>query len=158
MQLARAVLLFSLRHTPLALSVILIALWIGSLFWIVGWTWVGPRRFFCVVGVSGNLRLVTCDNAGNYGQRDGFFWEPEQAEHRVYLGRFELELPAWTGRSPTYSQNLDVRVVMIPIPFLLTFLLPLAIGPFIHYRFPLWTWFVWVGVIAGEMTWYGRIE
>ncbi len=47
-------------------------------------------------------------------------------------------------------------MLMIPIPWLLTLLLPLAVGPYFHYRFLLWTWFLMVAIIGAETAFYGR--
>ena len=42
----------------------------------------------------------------------------------------------------------------LPIPVLLTFLLPVAIGCLNRFRFSLWSWFVWTALVAAELAYY----
>lgn len=42
----------------------------------------------------------------------------------------------------------------VPIPAILTLLVPLAIGPFVGFRFPLWSGFAWTALIAAELVYY----
>jgi hypothetical protein len=43
---------------------------------------------------------------------------------------------------------LDYKCLFIPVPILLTSLLPLAIGPFLSFRFRLWHYFAYVVLVA----------
>jgi hypothetical protein len=48
------------------------------------------------------------------------------------------------------------EVVYIPIPLLLSLLFPLALGPFVRFRFPLWSYFAWTALLAAELAYYLR--
>jgi hypothetical protein len=43
-----------------------------------------------------------------------------------------------------------------PILFVLTFLFPLALAPFIRFRFSLWSYFAWTALVAAELAYYLR--
>jgi hypothetical protein len=47
-------------------------------------------------------------------------------------------------------------VFRLPIAALLTCLIPLAIAPFIRFRFPLWSWFAFSALVAVELAYYLR--
>jgi hypothetical protein len=44
----------------------------------------------------------------------------------------------------------------LPFLLLLTLLLPPAVGPFTHFRFPLWSYFAYTALLAAELAYYLR--
>lgn len=64
--------------------------------------------------------------------------------NRFYIGRFHL------------SRTAFWQTVILPAPVLLPVLLPIAIGCLVQFRFPLWSWFAWTGLIAAELAYYLR--
>ena len=152
MKRTHAILLLALRDSPLAIMGLLTVGWFFSQFHLFGWQWVGASRRDAVFFRCGSIRLVSTDTMG---ERSGFHSQSWNASDSEFWGEFEVEIFAWTD-SPTYAPIQEVSVVMIPIPWILTLLLPAAVGPFFRYRFPLWTWFAWVAIIAAETAWYCR--
>lgn len=55
-----------------------------------------------------------------------------------------------------YRSGVTLHIVRLPIPFLLTLLLPVAAGCLIRFRFPLWSYFAWTALIAAELAYYLR--
>ena len=47
-------------------------------------------------------------------------------------------------------------MIYIPIAWLITFMLPFALGCLTRFRFPLWSYFVWTALIAAELAYYLR--
>jgi len=47
-------------------------------------------------------------------------------------------------------------MVVVPVPFLITILLPLAIGPFISFRFRLWHYLAYTALVAVQLAYYSR--
>jgi hypothetical protein len=139
-----------LRYSPLALSICLLAVWIGTLFCIFGNVRIIGSRSYSAVGVDASVRLVSYEPYDDYPLHRGFFAERYESEPIAHFGEFQFHINGWPRPAPKFD------VIMIPIPFLLILLLPGAIGPFCRYRFPLWTWFVWVALIAAATAFYGR--
>ena len=46
------------------------------------------------------------------------------------------------------------RCIYVPFAFMLTAAIPFGVGPFIRYRFPLWSWFCWIALLAAELAYY----
>jgi len=53
-----------------------------------------------------------------------------------------------SGRREAYSA--------FPIPFLITLLFPLAVGPFLSFRFRLWHYLAYTALVAVELAYYLR--
>jgi hypothetical protein len=69
-----------------------------------------------------------------------------------YFGRFAY-WPA--GRPHHWWRGPYWRVlIQVPIPVLLTALLPFAIAPFVRFRFPLWQWLAFTTMVAAELAFY----
>jgi hypothetical protein len=69
-----------------------------------------------------------------------------------YFGRFAY----WPAGLPHHWWHGPYWRVLIqvPIPLLLTALLPFAVGPFIRFQFPLWQWFAFIATVAAELAFY----
>jgi hypothetical protein len=46
--------------------------------------------------------------------------------------------------------------VVVPIPWLITAVLPFAVGPFISFRFRLWHYLAYTTLVAVELAYYLR--
>jgi hypothetical protein len=58
-----------------------------------------------------------------------------------------------------YHMGLHGRPVLeteMPLPLMAALMLPLAVGPFLRFRFPLWSYFAWTALLAAEMAYYLR--
>ncbi|WP_254510963.1 hypothetical protein [Anatilimnocola floriformis] len=152
MKFARASLSFALRYSPLAIMVLLAVGWYFSLTAIYGWRYVGPERSHSVFFRIGSLRYIGIDSLG---ETPGFKTIAVNSRGWEQLGEFEFVASAWM-KETIYDDSVHPNVVSIPIPWLLTLLLPLAVGPLVRYRFPLWSWFVMVAIVGAETAFYGR--
>jgi hypothetical protein len=47
-------------------------------------------------------------------------------------------------------------MLVCPIVFAITLLLPFAVAPFTRFRFPLWSYFAWTALVAAELAYYLR--
>ncbi|WP_254510965.1 hypothetical protein [Anatilimnocola floriformis] len=73
--------------------------------------------------------------------------------HQKPMGRFEFEIAARpSGLYGPYNAN----VIMIPFAVLFTGLIPLAAGAIWRFRFPLWSWFFFMAVVAAELAFYAQ--
>jgi hypothetical protein len=55
-----------------------------------------------------------------------------------------------------FDQNENYFRLQVPIPGLIALSLPLALGPFTRFRFPLWSYFAWTALIATALAYYLR--
>jgi hypothetical protein len=73
----------------------------------------------------------------------------------------------WLLRSPdnhhghrlgrlTWRQGPSWHYLSVPIPILLAFCLPVAVGCLTRFRFPLWSYFAWTALVAAELAYYLR--
>jgi len=138
------------KFAPLVLSAILLACWPLSVFWLTSFSPDGD--FICpdsVTFVQGSVVVIirrdsprqfpTHFNQLRYGQ-----WPP----YREYLGWF------LTSQAVREFAKDGHCAVSLPIPFMLTCLLPFSIGAFNRYRFPLWSWLAYMTLFAAEMAHY----
>jgi hypothetical protein len=85
--------------------------------------------------------------------------EPIQIPPYFFLGLERCSLVELLGKFEVQTSNSAGWVGLqcaIPLLAIMTILLPPAIGPFLKYRFPLWSWFAYLAVLAGEMAIYLR--
>ena len=145
MKRVRALLWFAVRFAPLALLVALVAMWIASLFYQFGYTHIVRGRHWIAGALAAN---VVVESLAGLPRPEGFFLrEYHVGQKRPYFGRFGFHF----GALPDSSRY---DAIQIPVPWLVTLLLPAAIGPFLRYRYPLWTWFAWGAIVAGETAFY----
>ena len=52
--------------------------------------------------------------------------------------------------------NLGRHAVRVPFPLLITAMIPLAIGPFLCFRFRLWQYLAYMALVAVELAYYLR--
>jgi hypothetical protein len=50
----------------------------------------------------------------------------------------------------------EIVAWMVPLPLIITAVLPLAIGPFLSYRFRLWHYFAFTALVSVELAYYWR--
>jgi hypothetical protein len=71
--------------------------------------------------------------------------------------RNDVVIPSASGLG-TFGQSIPwvAHETSCPISFVLTLLLPFSLAPFIHFRFPLWSYFAWTALVAAELAYYLR--
>ncbi|QDU31912.1 hypothetical protein ETAA8_70740 [Anatilimnocola aggregata] len=140
-------LLYPLKYVPAIVSCLLLILWCVSLVAEVGYFhrtlrhgprvrgYLGFARGSLVYSIYPYLELIPQDG-GLVAQR-----LPGPINLRRSLGYFQYQRHPWL-------------VTAIPICWVLTALLPLAIGPWYRYRFASWMYFAWTALIAGQAAYF----
>jgi hypothetical protein len=132
-----------LKFTPVVVLVLLVVAWVVSwfAFWGFG-TNYGPYR--SISAVASTVQTVY--------YRPGDANEPAGLEVQRNRGR-------WTQK--TFTGHLDCSVewplflsIYAPYPLIISAVLPLAIGPFISFRFRLWHHLAYTALIAVELAYY----
>src|SRR5262245_17248052 len=125
-----------LKYLPAVLCGLLVVAWIAGFFW--------------VFALQSPLMGGGTIKAGLYGghilgwhQSD--FTVPRSFAIQYWQG--PKRLSHWLGVF-RFQWDSTTQMIYCPIPFLLTLLLPLAIGPFNRFRFPLWSYFAFTALIA----------
>jgi hypothetical protein len=131
-----------LKYVPLALVVLLVGLWVLNSFVNVSLNIPLSGDWYCGVSVYRGSVGVVCHQF-NY-----FHWL--EVGNGFALGEFRY-INVCVQTWPRYVRYAEL---MIPISCFITLLLPLAIGPFIRYRFRLWMWLAYTALIAAECAYY----
>lgn len=138
-----------LKYLPAFLASALLVGWLVSQFVRVGVAHAIAKGDVLYVLTDGMFTCTYCRPKVGW---DSFFVYPQTPTKRRYIGqlRFLQSGPPdhWLN-SPTFRLQIH-----LPIPLVLTALLPLAIGPFIRYRFPLWSWLAFLTLICCELAFY----
>jgi hypothetical protein len=129
-----------LKYTPAVVLGLLVVAWVVTQG---GW----------IEFVSGKFVMAL-----QHGSITGYWQESD----RMYVfGDFRTEW--WLDDAPTLGRlrMADARSVSstgswFPLPLLGTLMLPLAIGPFLSFRFRLWHYFAYTALLAIELAYYLR--
>jgi hypothetical protein len=89
-----------------------------------------------------------------HGSITGYWQESDRV---FFFGDFRQEW--WFDNAPKLghlrsADPLGSTGSWFPIPLLATLILPLAIGPFISFRFRLWHYFAFLTIVAVELAFY----
>lgn len=136
-----------LKYVPAVVLGLLVVAWVASIY-VDYWLDIPAINVgHYVLGVeSGSLYFGFNDHPfplGFYTQRDEFFTT-------VGFGRFACALDRHPDGS-IYRWWFDC-----PIACAATALLPLAIGPFVSFRFRLWHYLAYTALVAVELAYYLR--
>jgi hypothetical protein len=136
-----------LKYTPAVVMGLLATLWLINVFWRI---WIFPPQY-----AASDARMISLSHGGvtyfhipgsNDFRKDS--WgriEVKRREGNVYFGML-----SFNSGDPTRAK------FAVPHLMLITLLLPLAIGPFISFRFRLWHYLGYTALIAVELTYYFR--
>jgi hypothetical protein len=135
-----------LKYVPAILCGLLVVAWITSIFYQLGFSveYTTGRTPACFFACG---RLVVYDDVdGPTG------WIIKRNRDR--------DCKLWTT-CPIFEYHQLTPVwhcwrVCCPLTFVASVLVPLAIGPFTHFRFPLWSYFAWTALVAAELAFYLR--
>jgi hypothetical protein len=146
--------LASLKYVPAVLCGLLVVAW--------------PVSWFVAAGVSyrfgnGQVNLEIWGSHLDYvynrtkqpQTRLSAEWTKPLLDRRYLLGHLTHVA------TPPHNQFVGGRVyfrrgIFLPLPLLITVLLPLSIAPFTRFRFPLWSYFAWTALLAAELAYYLR--
>ena len=137
-----------LKCMPAVVLGLLVVAWVGSWLLVAGvhCGWIG-------------FQVYQSSAVFEWGSRPyDPIWEfrRQTIEHPAgVLGTFSARLQAqtieWQGR-----RIIEFPLVFVPLPLLVTFGLPLAIGPFLSFRFRLWHYLAYTALVAVELAYYLR--
>ena len=130
-----------LKYTPAVVLGLLVVVWVASCVTYAGVDFPARISIGWVVGNFIVSREVTRDTS-----------TPSS-----YFGISEI--PGLRAGSFSYAYDeFGTLMLMLPIFWLITIALPLAIGPFLSFRFRLWHYFAYTALIALELAYYLRLQ
>jgi hypothetical protein len=147
-----------LKYTPAVVLGVLVVAWSLS---IVCWLQYNVSVRYRTAGVSigeSTIELWTSTSPPQtffHQLRSGIHQDLEFDAVQTIAGELKYgNTPAvFSFSDPIHRQLYFLRV---PIPLLLVGMLPLAIGPFISYRFHLWHYLAYTALVAVEFAYYLR--
>jgi hypothetical protein len=125
-----------LKYTPVVVMGLLVVAWVVSWF-----------------GVTASQTAIRQHNA-YFASWQGTLYLGFDPNSYVDSVMFSPEPFRWTGIAGRLD-NMG-RYGTIPYVVLITFILPLAIGPFIRFRFRLWHYLAYTAIVAVELAYYLR--
>jgi hypothetical protein len=143
-----------LKYVPALLCGLLVVAWVVSFF-------ATCYAQICIEGKYSTARYYFTLNPGGIllGRYDCPVSFPTEWKFRAkrtpatvenLLGQFQLYRFS-DDELCRYDSNLA-----LPIPMVLSAILPVAILLAVHFRFPLWSYFAWTALIAAELAYYLR--
>ena len=142
-----------LKYTPALVMGLLVVAWVATIFGRLKLevSRKSDRLFPATCGVAIEFGSVECFGRNALFQTGlGLDWTwnepPLMKLNTGHLSTYKLY-----GRQLRYDAGLTV-----PIPLLVTALLPLALGPFISFRFRLWHYLAYTALVALELAYYLR--
>lgn len=136
-----------LKWVPAVVCGLLVVAWVVSVWRTITSDFYHGTSFTSVYVEDGTLAFYyrTMDPTNYWGYRTRY----GQPNSQSMFGKTHFE--PWRSE---IGPSVHGVILQLPIPGLITLFLPLAIGPFFRFRFPLWSYFVFVAVIAGELAFY----
>jgi hypothetical protein len=137
-----------LKYAPAVVMGLLVLAWAASLPRVAGYSYARPADAFDWRISPGTVSLAWFSLQGkrqpSYGYHRYHGWE--RLDIRKAAGRFEAK----SRSNPEYIH------FHLPIPLILSLVLPLAVGPFISFRFRLWHYLAYTALVAVELAYYLR--
>jgi hypothetical protein len=138
------------KYFPTFLAGLLVAGWLVSQFVRVGAAHALAQGDALYVLTDGMLTYTYC--RPKVGWDSFLVYSHDPTYRRRYIGQWRF---LHSGPPDHWLNSPRFRLAIhLPIPMLLTVLLPLAIGPFVRYRFPLWSWLAFITLICCEFAFY----
>jgi hypothetical protein len=137
--------LATLKYLPALLCGLLVVAWVVSAYYAMA---IGHRNLGLIAIVAGTASVRWLPNA-SLAPRFFVIRGPITSEDLICrkngcLGEYEL-----------FWHNGDI-IIGVPMAVIISLLLPLAVGPFTHFRFPLWSYFAYTALVAAELAYYLR--
>jgi hypothetical protein len=141
-----------LKYTPAVVMGLLILTWVAS--WFAYWS-VQLRFAGRDLTVGSSLSMLFLRNEAT-GFTDNFAPGVSVGFHPSS----DWRVARLTGLGWGKLQRMQLRDIRswirVPIPIILSALLPLAIGPLISFRFRLWHYLAYTALVAVELAYYLR--
>ena len=134
-----------LKYTPAVVLGLLVAAWVLLALSSVSY----KSSHFMIGGQSSCVGAVfTTDEQVIVGD-PGWRFRISKFRVRHLIGNFEGSVDRFHGGNLLVTGH-------IPVPVLVTIWLPLAIGPFLSFRFRLWHYLAYTALVAVELAYYLR--
>jgi hypothetical protein len=114
-----------------------------------------------VLGLLACLWLMSCispkgfeSKRGSIGLVCGTVWI-DTIPPKLPMGAYSFEPGFGLGQLVYWNMTgSDALTLQFPIPLVMTAVLPLAIGPFICFRFRIWHFLAYTSLVAAELAFY----
>lgn len=140
-----------LQYFPALVCGLLVAAWGVSGWWNPEAAWSLPTRSHPERALYAFLQPSTVQLLYSRSFVRFYDWIPTEPDRSKLLGFYQMHL-VHDGDDGSFVQVS----LCLPIPMLLTVLLPIAVGALIRFRFPLWSYFAWTTLVAAEVAFYLR--
>jgi hypothetical protein len=147
----RPTILASFQCLPAFLCGLLCAAWAASGWWDPSGAWSLPTKSEPMRALYASLQPATVQVVYSRSLVRFYDWIPVEPGHSKLLGFYQTHL-VHDGDDGSIVQ----ASYCLPIPMLLSLLLPVACGAFTRFRFPLWSYFAWTALVAAEVAFYLR--
>jgi hypothetical protein len=139
-----------LKYMPAVVLGLLVVAWVVSWFAYTGrWTRFENRHLEVEVSISdGSFVFLYLPNISHTDPSCWFLIRNEVRSHETVVGTLSGRL--------YYAQTTEHAFGEVPIPLAITPCFPLAIGPFLSFRFRLWHYLAYTALIALEIAYYLR--
>jgi len=131
------------KYTPALVLGLLVAAWMVLAFSSVGY----KARHFIIGGQSSCIGAVFTTDEQVIVGKPGWHFGISIFRIRNLIGSLEGSVDRFHGGNLLVTGHL-------PIPALVTLWLPVAIGPFLSFRFRLWHYFAYTALVALELAYY----
>ena len=141
-----------LKYTPAVVLGLLVEMWAVSLFGRLNVTYNRDQAAYLDLELnSGSLSLLYVSSRPRAHRSHGIHWHSFSHWPKIYQYTGEL-----SGVHKKPYNGGKAAGILIPIVFAATVLAPLAIGPFLPFRFRLWHYLAYTALVAVELAYYLR--
>jgi hypothetical protein len=134
-----------LKYVPAVLCGLLVVAWVVSPFWYL-WIDFGCCHRIIAMHICRGALDIQCE--GSTHQLGTIIDSGFNRDVWDVLRNF-------TGWILVDSDRKFLRIVL-PFSLLISLAFPFALAPFTRFRFPLWSYFAWIGLLAAELAYYLR--
>lgn len=148
-----------LKYTPAVVTGLLFVAWVTSVYYAIGFVSTNPATSDLGTAVMerGDI-FVRLDNrlfsSVKFVIENPRLYEKGPRRQEEIFGTLLFVDNGDGGPWQHIQTNLGRYAVRIPFLLLITAMLPLAIGPFISYRFRLWHYFAFIAILSLELAYY----
>jgi len=135
-----------MKYTPTVVLGLLVVAWVISIPRVTGYSYTRAADVVHPRLSPGTVSLAWISLQGKTQPSFGYHRYHGWGRVKNSAGRFEVK----------FAQERGYFHIYLPIPLLVTLGLPLAIGPFISFRFRLWHYLAYTAIVAVELAYYLR--
>jgi hypothetical protein len=132
-----------LKFTPAVMLGLMVVAWVASHFRRIWLNVDCDQRGVALDFAQGGLDVIVHPSAGFEMEVQHYPLAPQHGNVLGTLGYSRLEF---------------LTITSVPVLLIVTILFPLAIGPFISFRFRLWHYLAYTALVAVELAYYLRLQ